>query len=69
MPASVWCCYTGSAGHDLSAGLGFCLSMCDRQLLIVSVHELFVIGIEASLPARLSCLLGVPHLFVHFGMA
>jgi hypothetical protein len=42
--------------------------MCDRRFLVCSVLDFFVIEIEALLPVRLSYLLGVPHLFVHFGI-
>jgi hypothetical protein len=35
---------------------------------VCSVLEFFVIEFEAVLPARLSYLLGVPHLFVRFGI-
>ena len=68
MPPSVSVSSAGSGGGDLSAGEGFCLPMSDRRLLVCSVFDSFVIEIEALLPVRLSYLLGVPHLFVHFGI-
>ena len=69
MPGMVSRCWACSAGRDLSADLAFCLPMRDRYLFVASVSEPFLIEIDTVLPAWLSCLLGVPHLFVHFGMA
>jgi hypothetical protein len=68
MPVIVWRCCPGSAGRDPAAEARLSSLWSDLTHSVVPVSVFPVIGVDAVLPRPLSCLLGVLHLFAHFGI-